>query len=216
MPPFPRAVCVCWWVGVPPSSSILQPRALGARCRVLGSSSDPLLHTVGMRCRVRGPPPPSPPWWPNALSARNRSGGICSLLPSSCMPRTRSACCPLLSPVSVSLHPYYVVPVVAPWLSPFTRGPALARPPSGSSGASISYSRRECVLPSALSDCRRWGPALSSSAAVPQCGCGRAVIPDPRVMPLLPPSAPLSLLAQVVEGFRLVPAPVRSPPSLPH
>ena len=56
-------------------------------------------------------PPPS--WWPHALSAHDHSGGLRSLLLSSCMQRTRSAHCPVSYPVSVSVSPWSDIPLMA-------------------------------------------------------------------------------------------------------
>ena len=184
MLPCPRAVCVRCWVWGPPSSSILRPRAWCALCNVWGSPSDPYLRVVGARCLVRGPPPPPPPWWPHALSAHDWLGGICSSSPSSCMPRDRSACCPVSYPVSVAAHPSSAVPLVPPWPSPLTRGPMLARPPSGSSGDNMPYSRNECVpflglAPLAPSDCCGWVPALLLSSATPPLRAWRRRRPPP-------------------------------------
>ena len=58
---YPSLPCRCegyarCWVGGPPSSSILWPRARGARCRVLGSPSAPWMRVVDARCQVRGTP----------------------------------------------------------------------------------------------------------------------------------------------------------------
>ena len=62
------------------------------------------------------------------------------------------------------------------------------------------------LAPSAPSDCRRRGPALSSSAAVPLGRGGGAVLGSPNI-PSLPLSAPLSSLAWVVGGFPSPPCP---------
>ena len=94
----PRAVCARCRVGGPPSSSLPWPRARVARCCFRGSPSGPWLRSVCAHFRVRVPLPPSSPGWLHALSVRGWLGGLCFLLPSSCMPRARSARCPVSFP----------------------------------------------------------------------------------------------------------------------
>ena len=66
--------------------------------------------------------------------------GLHSSLSPYCMPHTRSARCPVLSPIYVAVRPSSAFPLVALWPSPLTWGPALAQPLSGLSGASVLYS----------------------------------------------------------------------------
>ena len=85
----------------------------------------------------------------------------------------------------------------------------------------MPYLQCKCVpfkglAPSAPSDCCGWGPALLSSAAMPLCGRGGAIVLGPRIMVSLLQSDPLYLLDRVVGGFFPLPALIRPPPSLPH
>ena len=154
-------------------------------------------------------PPPSPPWWLHVLSMRDRSGGLRSLSLSSYIQRARSARCLVLSLVSVSVRSWLTVPLVALWPDPLTRGPALARPPSISSDFSMPYLWHKCMpfLGLAPSEFHSWGPVLSSSAAVPRCGRGGGTVLSPRIMFLLLPPAPFSLVPRVVRGVPSLPCP---------
>ena len=83
----------------------------------------------GLRCQVRGPPPTHPPWWPHTLIMRYRLGGVRSSFLSSCMPRARSARCPVSYPVSVSVRTWSDVLLVALWPDPLTWTPSWLEPP---------------------------------------------------------------------------------------
>ena len=107
--------------------------------RVLPCWGVPLRPLAARRWRAllgEGLPPPSPPGWPYALSARVWSGGLCCSPPSSCLSHAWSARCPISASVNVSALPDSAVSLVAPLHSPLALGPALARTPSGASDAS--------------------------------------------------------------------------------
>ena len=91
-------------------------------------------------------------------------------------------------------------------------GSTLDLTPTVSFGASILYSRRECVpfwglALSVSSDYCSWGPTLFSSAAVSRCGQGGITVLGLHAMASLPLSASLSSLARLVWGFPFPPQP---------
>ena len=213
-PPCLHNVCVRFWVGGPLTVYLSWRLARVARCRVGGVPFRPLdahrWRTLLGECS----PPSFPPWVDACIKRARPVGGIYSSPPSSCLSHVWSACYPVSASVRVSVCLASAVSLVAPWPSPLVLVPTLARPPSGSSDASKLYLRRECMpfldlAPSAPTYCCGRVPALSLSAYVPLRHTGTAVLGS-RAMPLLPPSASLSSLSQVVGGFPYPPRPCLS------
>ena len=150
-----------------------RPRGGVPCCRVQGSPVPPR-RAVGARRWVGGPPPPSPPWRPHALSARNRSGVPLALSSTPLFYCTGSARCMVLSPSSsVSVPSRFAK---SPWPSLLPGAPALSvhLPLLPAHGLRMLMGLGGPFF--VLGPAARWGPVLPCTGVprAPKARCGRA------------------------------------------
>ena len=135
---------------------------------------------------------------------------------SSSMPRVRSACCPVQSPVSVLLSSWSPVPIVASWMSQLSWISAAAGSTASSAGTSKPYLlARLGLAPLSLSGCLCSTTSLPLPAALPHCGIRGAASPSPLIISLSLKLSPLALVYRVGEGVPSPPRPCLSSFSTP-